>query len=171
MAEALGQVLQGGRQVRPVPRVPDVADGSGKLLVGGGQVTSKHRIQSGARQVETKTVRREAGGAVGTAGRGGHKRGGGALPQPAAGKCCHIWPSSERFRYRSSADCHWPASSSSSRASTTCSASARVVSAPAGGPARAVPAAVLLQPAGDIDTGSCGHRVAPSHRDLWTELK
>jgi len=30
---------------------------------------------------------------------------------------------------------------------------------------------LLLQPARDIDTGSCGHRVAPSHRDLWTELK
>src|SRR5262249_55204110 len=115
MAEALGQVLQGGRQVRPVPRVPDVADGSGKLLVGGGQVTSKHRIQSGARQVETKTVRTEAGGAVGTAGRGGHKRGGGALPQPAPGKSCHTWPAPGRVRYRAPADCHPARARSSSR--------------------------------------------------------
>ena len=29
---------------------------------------------------------------------------------------------------------------------------------------------LLLQPARHIDTGSCGHRVAPSHRDLWSEL-
>jgi len=29
---------------------------------------------------------------------------------------------------------------------------------------------LLLQPARHVDTGSCGHRVAPSHRDLWTEL-
>jgi hypothetical protein len=30
---------------------------------------------------------------------------------------------------------------------------------------------LLLQPARDVNTGPCGHRVTPSHRDLWTELK
>jgi hypothetical protein len=29
---------------------------------------------------------------------------------------------------------------------------------------------LLFQPARYIDTGNCGHRVTPAHRDLWSEL-
>ncbi|MDQ2875954.1 MAG: hypothetical protein M3Y33_14670 [Actinomycetota bacterium] len=34
---------------------------------------------------------------------------------------------------------------------------------------RAGPCELLFQSAGYVDTGSCGHRVTPSHRDLWSD--